>query len=237
MQAFSLAASGFTFNALLLAIDCSTSTVELLNNSLAAIVLDQLCYIGSSFVFQFVRSKYSKMTSRDDFMQIKCKTRNEKPLAIIILLICIYFFTLTFLGPITGVSYLDLQSQFFMQDLKNITSGSFITIFLTFKLSLFIISFLVFGAFRWGTGCLDGLTFGKEDDRKDGQLGDGLDGGDQEMAMCQNDERIASGWNQRDQKKREKSNEDSSGNIEDHNSDIAEAYNYQDSVNKNTRAM
>ena len=73
LQMFSLSITGYIFNALLLALDISTSSVDLLNNSLAVLILDQLEMIGSAFIFSFFRSKYYNLSSKSNFMVIKCQ--------------------------------------------------------------------------------------------------------------------------------------------------------------------
>lgn len=70
LQALSLSISGYTFNALLMALEVSSTTVELLNNCLAALILDQLSQLAAAWVFKYFKSAYSPIANKPNFMMI-----------------------------------------------------------------------------------------------------------------------------------------------------------------------
>lgn len=68
----------YTFQSCLLTMDNSSNTIELLNNSLAAMVLEQLEIIGSGPIFSIFKSRNNKITQRKEFMIYKASAGLEK---------------------------------------------------------------------------------------------------------------------------------------------------------------
>lgn len=114
-QAFSLAISGFVFNTLLLTLDISTTSVELLNNTLAAMILEQLGYIGSALTFSIFKGRYRKLAAKENYMTMECQNYNDYALTMFMVMVSFFFYGQVFMGHFMNISYFQLQTDMFGQ--------------------------------------------------------------------------------------------------------------------------